>query len=47
MLYVQSWTPDDGRKNRPKLEKIVHLVDFNIEIYHGAQSHERHIWCSV
>ena len=24
MLYVQSWTPDDGRKDRPK-----HVVTFN------------------
>jgi len=35
MLYVQSWTPDDGRKDRPKhVEwysinlKIVHLFGF-------------------
>jgi len=38
MLYVQTWTPDDGRKDRPKrvvifnkLEKIVHLVGFTTE----------------
>jgi len=38
MLYVQSWTPDDGRKDRPKhVEwysinfKTVHLVGFTIE----------------
>jgi hypothetical protein len=38
MLYVQSWTPDDGRKDRPKhvegysvSSKIVHLVGFTIE----------------
>jgi hypothetical protein len=35
MLYVQSWTPDDGRKDRPKHvqwysinRKIVHLAGF-------------------
>jgi len=45
-LYVQSWTPDDGRKDRPKhVEwysinlKIVHLVGFTVEIYHDAWSH--------
>jgi len=50
MLCVQSWTPDDGRKDRPKHvewysinSKIVHLVDFTIEIYHDARSHERQI----
>ena len=50
MLCVQSWTPDDGRKDRPKhvewysiTLKIVDLVDFTIEIYHNARSHERHI----
>jgi len=38
-LYVQFWTPDDGRKDRPKHvewysinSKIVHLVGFAIEI---------------
>ena len=40
-LYVQSWTPDNGRKDRPKhverysinsKKKIVHLVGFTIEI---------------
>jgi len=48
MLYVQSWTPDDGRKDRPKhvqwysiSSKIVHLVGFTIEINHDARSHER------
>ena len=25
----------------------MHLVDFNIEIYHDAQSYERQIWVSV
>jgi len=40
MLYVQSRTPDDGRKDRPKHvewysinSKIVHLVGFTIEIW--------------
>jgi hypothetical protein len=48
MLCVQSWTPDDERKDRPKRvewysinSKIVHLVGFTKEIYHGARSHER------
>jgi hypothetical protein len=48
MLYVQSWTPDDGRKDLPKQvewcsinSKVVHLVGFTIEIYHDARSHER------
>jgi len=51
MLYVQSWTPDDGRKDRPKHvkwysidSKIVHLVGFTVEIYHDARSHERQTW---
>jgi len=36
--YVQSWTPDDGRKDRPKhvewysiKSKILHLVGFTVE----------------
>jgi len=40
MLYVQPWTPDDGRKDRAKHvewysinPKIVHLVGFTREIY--------------
>jgi hypothetical protein len=43
LLYVQSWTPDDGRKHRPKhvqcysklkkFETLVHLVGFTIEMY--------------
>jgi len=48
MLRVQSWTPDDGRKDRPKhvewysvYSKIVHLVGITVEIYHNALSHER------
>ena len=47
MLYVQPWTPDDGRKDRPKYvqwysikPKIVHLVGFTVEIYHDTRSHE-------
>ena len=40
LLHVQSWTPDDGRKDRPKhvdcqsqikFETMVHLVGFIIE----------------
>ena len=49
MLCVQSWTPDDGRKDCPKHvewysinSKIVHRVGFTIEIYHDARSDERH-----
>ena len=49
-LFVQSWTPDNGRKDRPKHvewysvnSKIVHLVGCTIEIYHNARSHERQI----
>jgi hypothetical protein len=45
-------TPDDGQWNCPKpiqfhsknkFEKLVHLVAFNIPIYHDARSHERQI----
>ena len=50
MLCVQSWTPDDGQKDRPKHvewysinSKIVHLVGFTIEIYHDTRSHELQI----
>ena len=42
LLYVQSCTPDDGRKDRPKhvecyskinkFDTLVHLVGFTIEI---------------
>jgi hypothetical protein len=42
LLYVQSCTPDDGRKDRPKhvechskinkFDTLVHLVGFNIGI---------------
>jgi hypothetical protein len=51
MLCVQSWTPDDGRKDRRKHvewysinSKIVHLVDLTIEIYHDTRSHECQIY---
>ena len=47
LLYVQSWTADDGRKGRPKhvecyskwnkIETSVHLVGFAIEIYYDAR----------
>ena len=47
VLCVKPWTPDDGRKDRPKHaewhsvnSKIVHPVGFAIEICHDAQSHE-------
>ena len=40
VLCVESWTPDDGRKDRPKhvewysvKSKIVHLIGFTIEIF--------------
>jgi hypothetical protein len=53
ILCVQSWTPDDGRQDRPKHvdwysinSKIVHLVGFIIEIYHDARSYERQIGVS-
>jgi len=48
MLCVQFWTPDDGRKDRPKHvewysinSNIVHLVGFTAHIYHDARFHER------
>ena len=55
LLYVQSCTPDDGRKDRPKhvecypkinqFKKLVHLVGFTIEIYYDARNYERQmIW---
>jgi len=54
MLYVEPWTPDDGRKDRPKHvewylinPKIVHLVGFAIEIYHDTRFHERQIYRST
>jgi len=46
VMYVQSWTPDDGRKDRPKhvdfhskidtFDTLVYLVGFIIEIYYDA-----------
>jgi hypothetical protein len=45
-------TPDNGQRNCPKhikfdsknkFEKLVHLVGFNIQIYHDARLHERQI----
>jgi len=51
MLYVQSWTPDNGRKDLPKhvefcskinkFEKMVRLVGFTIEIYYDARTYKR------
>jgi hypothetical protein len=52
LLYVQSWTPDDGRKDRPKhverypknkinWRSLLHLVGFGVEIYCDARSYER------
>jgi hypothetical protein len=45
-LYIQSWTPDDGRKDHPKhveccskmkwIWDIVHLDGFTVEIYYDA-----------
>ena len=52
LLCVQWKTPDDGQRNCPKhvelysknkLEKLVHLVDFIIRIYHDARSPESQI----
>ena len=49
---MQAETPDDGQRNCPKhvefhsknkFEKLVHLVGFNIQIYHDARSHERQV----
>jgi len=49
MLYVQSWTPDDGQKDRPKHVERYSVNSKNCEsswyyyreIYHDARSHER------
>jgi len=51
LLYVQSWTPDDGRKDRPKhvqcqfkikySDTLVHLVGFTRELYYDARRCER------
>ena len=51
LLYAQSWTPDDGRKDRPKhvewhfkiIDTLVHLVGFTIEINCDARPYERQI----
>ena len=53
LLYVQSETPDDGRRDRPKhveccskikqICDIVLLVGFTIEIYYDARSYKRQI----
>jgi len=53
LLCVQSETPDDGQRNRPKhvefysknkCEKLVHLVGFIIRLYHDARSPECQIF---
>jgi len=53
LLCGQWKTPDDGQRNCPKhvvfysknkFEKLVHLVDFVMRIYHDARSSKRHIW---
>ena len=55
MLYVQSSTADDGRKDHPKhvecyfkikynrFKKLVHLVGFTVEIYDDVRSYDREI----
>ena len=54
LLCVQWKTPDDGQRNCPKhvefysknkFEKLLHLFDFIIRIYHDARSPERQIHC--
>ena len=50
LLYVQSWTPEDERKDRPKhvecylkinkFERLVQLVGFTIQIYYDARPYE-------
>ena len=55
--YVQSLTPDDGRKDRPetcrvllkinKFVKQVHLVGLTIGIYYIAQTHESQIYFNL
>ena len=48
LLYVQSWTADDGRKVCPKhvvsfqnkFDTLMHLVGFTIEIYYDARPYE-------
>jgi hypothetical protein len=51
MLCVQSWTPDDGRKDRAKHvvwysinSKIVHLVGFTVETYTVLRKRSKRIW---
>ena len=51
LLYVQSWTADDGRKDRPKnvechckinkFDSLAHLVGFSIEMHYDARPCER------
>jgi len=51
--YVQSLTPDDGRKDRPKhvewysnkikFEALMHLVGFTIEIYNDVRPYRSKI----
>ena len=51
LQYVQSYTPDDGRKDRPKyvecyskvnkFDTLVHLVGFTVGIYYDARPYER------
>jgi hypothetical protein len=55
LLYVQSWTPDGGRKDRSKhvechskilvnkFDTMVHLVGFTREMYYDARPYERQI----
>ena len=50
LQYVQSLTPDDGRKDSPKhvernfkikcFDTLMHLVGFSIEIYYDARPHK-------
>jgi hypothetical protein len=49
LLCIQYYNPDDGQKTSPKHEefysknkfgKLVHLVGFNIRIYHDARPSE-------
>jgi hypothetical protein len=55
-LAVQSSTPDDGRKDRPKhvqcyakinkFEKLVRLFGFSIGMYYDARTYERQTSCT-
>ena len=55
LLYVKSWTPDDGWKDRPKhvklfqnkFETLVRLVGFTIEICYYSRPYERQNWYVV